>query len=548
MTDFSEYWNSLSHAVIRKLNRPAPPKTPLPTPADIVDALPENWMAESLAAYADRFGVLMDAARLNQAGMLRTDQGLPVVIISADAATTSSHGPLGELIGVGLADALLSLHATMDQCERDPDLMRDYLTDKETINHLVRGLEAVYELWESCDPARQEGIKNPLAALIAGYLEKPIESDQHETGIVPNSARVGWVEVLQSERGTLFDPDVWTPTPAELGSQLNEQTQAFLPNLVPTPGALVSALPLYLYDGAGGTSYQRGGGAAPELRLWVEFATAVPVDKRYREQKIEFALWEARDWLWPDGWNRTRQFPRLRQAMFKVDQMRLIVNLPNGGRTAWRVVGFLGMFPPNARLDDKAIAQINLPPGSGHGPLVHKPTLRQLGVQSAPQYRAALGMAYHWWDQAVKGRYILPYRKRLLTNPQGMPLKKNGEIIRDNDGNPIKRLMTGAGDRRKPHPDLVWIDDKGELVPYDHAALEKNPAAWGLKGKKGYPIIKDNDLIQLFHSGVAKGVNRRVRLTRARSELEKMAKNDLCVIEEIDGGYRIMPPQWWGPR
>ena len=548
MTNFSEYWNSLSHAVIRKLNQPAPPKTPLPTPADIVGALPENWMAESLATYADRFGALMDAAKLSRAGMLVTDQGLPVVIISADAATTSSHGPLGESIGVNLADALLSLHATMDQCERDPDLMRDYLTDKKTVNHLVSGLEAVYALWESCDPARQEGIKDPIAALIAGYLDPPIEPDQRETAIIPNSARVGWVEVVQSERGTLFDLDVWTPTPEELGSQINEQTQAFLPNLVPDPGALVSTLPLYLYDGAGGTSYQRGGGAAPELRLWVEFATAVPIEKRYREQKIEFSLWEARDWLWPDGWNRTRQFPRLRQAMIKVDQMRLIVNLPSGGRTAWRVVGFLGMFPPDARLDDKAVAQINLPPGSGHGPLVHKPTLRQLGVQSAPQYRGALGMAYHWWDQAVNGRYILPYRKKLLTNPQGMALKKTGEIIRDNNGDPIKRLITGAGGRRKPHPDLVWVNDKGKLVPYEHATLEKNPAAWGLNGKKGYPIIKDNDLIQLFHSGVVKGVNRRVRLTRARSELEKMAKNDLCVIEEIDGGYRIMPPQWWGPR
>lgn len=524
-------------------------KSQLPTPEEIAAALPESWMVESIATYADRFGVLMDAAKLSRAGMLLTDQGLPIVIISPDAATTRSHGQLGERIGVDLADGLLGLHATMDQCKHDPEFMRDYLKNSEIIHHLVSGLEAVHALWEACDPAQREETDHPLAPLIDGYLNPPIQPEDRETAIIPNATRVqSVIQVMPHENGTLFNLDAWIPTPAELGPQIDEQTQAFLPDLAPESGALVSALPLYLYDGAGGSSYQRGGGAAPELRLWVEFATAVPVDKRYREQKIEFALWEARDWLWPEGWNRTRQFPRLRQAMFKVDQMRLIVNLPSGGRTAWRVVGFLGMFPPNARLDDKAIAQINLPPRSGHGPLVHKPTLRQLGVQSAPQYRGALGMAYHWWDQAVNGRYILPYRKRLLTNPQGMALKKNGEIIRDKVGDPISRLMTGAGDRRKPHPDLVWINDKGELVPYEHAALEKNPAAWGLNGKKGYPIIKDNDLIQLFHSDVAKGVNRRVRLTRARSELEKMAKNDLCVIEEIDGGYRIMPPQWWGPR
>ena len=353
---------------------------------------------------------------------------------------------------------------------------------------------------------------------------------------------------MQSECGTLFNLDAWTPTPAELGPQITEQTQAFLPGLTPNPSALVATFPLYLYDGAGGISYQRGGGARLALRMWVEFVTAVPINQRSREQQIEFALWEIRDWLWPDGWTRTSQFPRLRQAMAEVDRMRLTVNLPSGGRTAWRAVGFLGLFPPNARLDDRAIAQINLPPGSGHGPLVHKPTLRELGLRSAPQYRAALGMAYHWWDQAVNGNYILPHRKSLLTNPQGMPLKNTGEIIRDKDSYPIARLMIGAGTRRKPHPDLVWISEQHELVPYEHAALEKNPAAWGLNGKSGYPIIKGNDLIQLFHPTISKGKNRYVQLTRARTELKKMAAADLCIIEEADGGYRIMPPQWWGPR
>lgn len=524
----------------------------LPTPEEIAAALPENWMIESIATYADRFGVLLDAAKLSRAGMLLTDQGLPVVIISPDAATVRSHGQLGERIGVDLADDLLSLHATMDQCKHDPEFMRDYLKNNETIHHLVSGLEAVHALWEACDPAQREEIDHPLAPLIDGYLYPPIQPDDRETAIIPNATRVqSVIQVMPHENGTLFDLEAWIPTPAELGPQIDEQTQAFLPDLAPAPGALISALPLYLYDGAGGSSYQRGGGAAPELRLWVEFVTQVPVDMRYREQKIEFVLREIRDWLWPNGWDRSRQFPRLRQAMFRVDQMRLIVKLPGGGRTAWRAVGFLGMFPPNAKLDDKAIAQINLPPGSGHGPLVHKPTLRQLGVQSAPQYRAALGMAYHWWDQAVKGNYIRPYRKSLLTNSEGIPLNSAGEIIRDKYGNPIKKLFIGSGTNRKPHPDLVWINaqrNKCDLVPFEHASLEKNPAAWGLNGKAGYPIIEGNDLIKLFHPTVSEGENRYVQLTRARSELEEMAKANLCVIEDIDKGYRIMPPQWWGPR
>ena len=291
-------------------------------------------------------------------------------------------------------------------------------------------------------------------------------------------------------------------------------------------------------------SHQRGGGARLSLRLWVELATAIPAKYRDSTQQLQFALWEVRDWLWPNGWKRSRMMPRLRHAMAEVDRMRFTTALPGGGRTSWRAVGFTGIFPPNARLDDRAIAHIELPPGSGHGPLIHRPSLRALGLHSAPQYRAALGMAYHWWDRAINGKYILPQRRRLARSPTGLPVTITGEIITDRQGSPINnKIMIIAGKKRKPHPDLVWLDQNGERTTFEHAALEPNPTA-----SARYPIFEGADLIRLFHPDVATGANRRQQIKRARRELEKMAAAGLCVIEDIDGGYRIMPPQWWGPK
>lgn len=558
--DFESAWDDLANKVADDLGL-ADDDT-LPTPANVAGALGEDWMAGAREKYRRRFSDLYDLVkkgfpedradlfpqsdplvdppiRWHKLGMdsdMRIE-GLPVsgVLINTD-------GEIDRRLSNGLQTLNLVVLFVGPKAILHPVGAGD---DQPmwTVDNLIYGFEAVHMIWQTAAPAQRAGLEHPLAPLIEGWMDdQPVEPDKREMVIMPNTTRVSSITVLHADDGALFDLDAWAPTTDNIGAQ----DQAVLPGLEPGP-SLIQALPLYLYDGTGAPIYQGGGGAALPLRIWVEVVTSVRIEDRERGRSvpIPFTLREMIAGQWPDGWQRNNQMPRLRRGMADVDQLRFTVKLPGGGRTSWRAVGWTGIFPHDARLDDVAIAHVVLPPGSSHGPKIHKPTLRRLGVKSAAQYRAALGMAYHWWDRAIKGRYILPYRKQLLRDRYGNPAKVDGGAILDDSGRPIQQLMIGSGKKRRPHPDLAWIDDQGNLAPFEHAAQEKNPAAWGLEDKKGYPIIRGDDLIRLFNPKVKKGTQRRKQLSYARQDLEAMAKEVLCVIETVDGGYRVMPPPWW---
>ena len=549
--DFESAWDDLANKVADDLGL-ADAET-LPTPTDVAVALGEEWMARAREKYQLQFSDLYDLVkkgypedrsaffppsappgpptRWHDLGM---EYGLRIEGLPVSDLLMNADGEIDRRLTSGL-QALNLVVLFMGAADTPPPV--------EVGDDLIAGFEAVHTIWQSVDPAQRAGLDHPLAMLIEGWMDdRPVEPDKRATAFMPNATRVSSITVLPADDGTLFDLDAWAPTTDAIGAQ----DQAVLPGLEPGP-SLIHALPLYLYDGTGAPIYQGGGGAALPLRIWVEVVTAVRIEERERGRSvpIPFTLREMIATQWPDGWQRNNQMPRLRRGMADVDRLRFTVQLPSGGRTSWRAVGWTGIFPHDARLDDVAIAHVILPPGSSHGPKIHKPTLRRLGVKSAAQYRAALGMAYHWWDRAIKGRYILPYRKQLLRDRYGNPAKVDGGAILDDSGRPIQQLMIGSGKKRHPHPDLVWIDDQGNFAPFEHAAQEKNPAAWGLEGKKGYPIIRRDDMIRLFDSKVKKGTQRRKQLSNARQNLEAMAKEVLCVIENVDGGYRIMPPPWW---
>jgi len=550
--DFESAWDDLANKVADDLGLAE--DEALPTPTDVTVALGEDWMARAREKYRLQFSDLYDLVkkeypedrsdlfpqsdplvdpptRWHKLGMeygLRIE-GLPVseMLMNADGETDNR-------LSFGL-QWLNLLVLFVGSAELHPPVGAE--------DNMIAGFEAVDMIWHSADPAQRAGLDHPLAMLIEGWMnDRPVEPDKRATAIMPNATRVTGITVLPADDCTLFDLDTWVPTTEAIGAQ----DQAVLPGLKPG-SSLIPALPLYLYDGTGAPIYQGGGGAALPLRIWVEVVTAVRIEDRERGRSIPipYTLREMIATQWPDGWQRNNQMPRLRRGMADVDRLRFTVQLPGGGRTSWRAVGWTGIYPHDARLDDVAIAHVILPPGSSHGPKIHKPTLRRLGVKSAAQYRAALGMAYHWWDRAIKGRYILPYRKQLLRDRYGNPAKADGRAILDGSGRPIQKLMIGNGEKRRPHPDLVWIDEQDNYAPFEYAAEEKNPAAWGLEGKKGYPIIRGDDLIRLFDSKVKKGIQRRKQLSNSRRNLATMEKEGLCVIEDMDDGYRIMPPPWW---
>ena len=454
--DFESAWDDLANKVAD--DQGLTDDEPLPTPTDVAVALGEDWMARAREKYQLQFSDLYD---LVKEGYSEDHSALFPQSDPPDPPTRwhdfdLKYGPRIE--GLPVSDWLMNADGEIDRRLsvglQVLNLIVLFIPSTDSIRplgeggELIAGFEAVHMIWQSVDPAQLAGLDHPLAMLIKGWMDdRPVEPDKRATAIMPNATRVTNITVLPADDCTLFDLDTWVPTTEAIGAQ----DQAVLPGLEPG-SSLIPALPLYLYDGTGAPIYQGGGGAALPLRIWVEVVTAVRIEERERGRSvpIPYTLREMIEAQWPDGWQRNNQMPRLRRGMADVDRLRFTVQLPGGGRTSWRAVGWTGIYPHDARLDDVAIAHVILPPGSSHGPKIHKPTLRRLGVKSAAKYRAALGMAYHWWDRAIKGRYILPYRKKLLRDRYGNPAKADGRAILDDSGRPIQKLMIGSGKKAAP--------------------------------------------------------------------------------------------------
>ena len=530
---FEERWAYLFGQLLDKLD--LPDSTPRPVPADIVGALPESWMAESLATYADRFGALMDAAKLSRAGMLLTDQGLPVVIISADAATTSTHRLLGELIGVDLADGLLSLHATMDQCEHGPDLMRDYLADKKTVHHLVSGLEAVYALWEACGPAQREDLKDPLAALIESWLSKqPVPADARETGILPRAI----IRDTDLE-GTLFDLTEF--------DRPETDGQARLPGFSLYDDSAI-ALPLQLRDFTG-LPRSRGRGAALADRIWVEAVMWNPVEYRFLSRPVSVYWGEFINALMPNGRYCQRDAVRIVEALRIVHNLRLPWQIGNTGG-ARAVVIVLDLPRRWNAYEDVVTFEINLPPGvRERGPLVYKPDLRVLGQKSALQWRGYLNLCYQFDRHGARnGRYIQPTRPRLLRDMQERLLRIDGALLLGSDKKPARTWMIQRKRNNEmnwePRPGIVPLDDRGTPVPtLKDAAQERNPAA------DRYPVLSPEQQVALVYPPVQNTLSksaRSMRRARAENALTSMADKGYIITEHLDGGVRVLPPSGWG--
>ena len=374
---------------------------------------------------------------------------------------------------------------------------------------------------------------HPAAPLIEAW-RRLTDIDRRETGIMPQSVLpLGTIKEPPPNLAHLWKLD----TQPALGYE--SETLAYLTGFAPAPrSALVPALPLYMYDSAGGKSLKQGRGAPLSLRLWVEMMLAVPQQRRvFGANTLTLTLRELRDWLWPNGWpSRRDALPRLQLAMFQADQLR--IEIPYGkGRTLYRAVSFRGLLPNDAGLDDVIIVDVHPPESSSSGALVHKPSLRALGVKSALEYRAELGLAY-LWDKygSRKGTFEQHMRPVVKRDPRGFMIDSDGKALLERNGKPSAL---------NNHPRAVPILDNSGNLQY-----ERNPRA------DCYPVLSNDDIVRLcfpddLPSSASKSAHRQ-RLYNARQALQGMQEAGYCIIEEDqytqDGleGWRILPPAGWG--
>ena len=242
---------------------------------------------------------------------------------------------------------------------------------------------AAHRQWAGL-PAPQP--RHPIAPLVASWQAlAPVDvtADRREHPVLPGTI---------ADRTGGLRPLVLSGDPRRLPMALSgggEAPRQLWLGFEQTNGA-VPVLPLVTFDARGGTSMTRGRGAAHAIRLYVEALLAVPPELRRVGYGPPAALrCKLRDvvaGLWPRGWQRGRDWPRLLAGLGELT--RLGVEWEHGGTGGVWFAVTVRSIPRDAALDDLVQFEVLLPPGSGPGPMVAREHLRPawsgLGARLSP--------------------------------------------------------------------------------------------------------------------------------------------------------------------
>ena len=453
-------------------------------------------------------------------------------------------------------------------------------------------LRLVHDLREAAasTSAAAKALPHPLRPLLVAYLAT-IQPDTRQTGILPHPlARVRTIQPVQANPGatSYLTP---APVPAAPGAQAAEQ--AYLPGLAPSQPAGPGALPFQLWDLTGQRA-TAGRGAPYALRLFIEAILSAPQDQRDGRRVIALPWRELRNWLFPGGSYRARKWPEIQGAFASVSNAVIewaSSDQPGAPGGLWKPVVVRNIPRTWNAYEDPVVFDIELPPGSAVGPLVHRPLLRLIGQHSRPGYRLALSLAYLWDRHGAQGgEYVQATRPRLARSPDGHLVDRHGAVIRGPQGRPLSTYTSGSSTGRRLRPDVVTLDaaglpvtDAAGLPVVARAARERNPAA------DRYPVLTDEDLVALAYAPTSGPVHPRRRISRqargkqiqtARRLLMDFVRWGWCVVEagpymtgacfgwedrdrhqqlvgwhwqpgeltNADGnpGVRILPPAQWG--
>ena len=372
---------------------------------------------------------------------------------------------------------------------------------------------SAHAMWlEGGEPA---GMKHPLAPLIKAWQKRklaevePDLSNRH--AVAPMTA---FRQPDKHRQATLID----LPDPAPFEHRDFEQAEL--------PGWSASApIPavLALFDAAGANSLSKGRGAALQLRLFLELLMAVkPADRDQGRRVFSLTVREMKEWLWPNGWERGKHLPRLKEALRQVRDMTLPwqTTLRTGERItgAWFPIAIRGLAQSRIdSLDSEIEFDVYHPPGSAHGPLIDRIALRQTGVHSAPAYRAYLGLAYLWDKYLTGGGHRSgPTRPIVKRNEQGYILDGNGGMILERAGRPATnwnhpRAIRTGGDERNPAMDRL-------------------------------PMLSRNDLLKLCYP--ISTPTARAYLSKAREALKWLEGQNYVLLDQTSDGLRVLPPGW----
>ena len=255
---------------------------------------------------------------------------------------------------------------------------------------LILSVGNLHALWRAAKPARQaEGRdppRHPVAPLVDAWQQRPkllVPETRRDRRVLPRIE--SWESRPERRAGELFagfddgrDPHAGLPA---------------FPSRVPQR----HRVPLLdMVDAAGLPVVARGGAAPLESRLFVRVLTCVrPQDRREPYGQIAITFSELRDGMFPRGWQRWRDWPRLQTALLRARDYAI-----HDGRGRWWPVA-LRYMPDKPGPRDVIVLDVAFPPGSDSGPPVPLPALDRLSVRSASQWRAYIASQSLAWRPGV---------------------------------------------------------------------------------------------------------------------------------------------------
>ena len=273
-------------------------------------------------------------------------------------------------------------------------------------------LHQVVSHWKA---SSREYVLHPLFPLMQEWTNRPRPAppELRRHGVVPRGALD-----IKAEQGKLF------ALPRTSYTVKDAPEPAYLPGLEPA-GRARPATTLALFDAMGLSKVVDRGrnGEAVDRRMMLETMMTAALPRRH-STSVTVPLRTVRDWLWPNGWHRGRDWPKLLEAFQTINQAWLPYEGMIDGRwqrRMWLPVTVVDI-PANPDLDAPVALHIRVRPGdTGNGALIDRQQLRKYGAESAPLWRGYLSAAHHW-DQhgTYKSRLIQPTRPVVERGPGGV--------------------------------------------------------------------------------------------------------------------------------
>ena len=366
----------------------------------------------------------------------------------------------------------------------------------------------------------------PLTPLIELWLKKPRPIQANRTrGIIPISLipyRPNFFPVISnhetplSHSGLTEMPDNFLNLPLVLNDDQTDRWRYLSPILLAEANA---------------AGLKPGSGARLDKRILMLSIFSMPAAQRKPGGRFEVrqtlrSIFNR--WLWPPTktspyttWKKSRHGRPFINALRAMSRIGIPVEKGLYHPVTVRQTPYLD------DLDSELILQIELPAGSGHGPMIDTQLLAAQGRISDPAFDLQIALAYVW-DEAKRrnqGQRVYATRPEVRRDRSNAIIDQNGEPILDDKGQPTNDWS---------HPDAIRT-----------GRLEPNPAV------KHIPVLDKNQRRELAYSpylradnGIEKKTSQRIRRERANTNklLLALEAQGLIVIERAGDDWRIIQP------